>query len=146
VAHDNRSRAGHGTRLQSAHHNAEKRKRFSSKSPPPPSPSSHLSEAAMDLSLLRTLPRLALDAVQCLLAAHDYVDQDLRSETQDAITCLRSADMTDVVAAASVLRAVTPHLLDVETRLDLANRSHTARKIRDVRRRVLAATAAVARS
>ena len=100
----------------------------------------------MDLSLLRTLPRLALDAVQCLLVAHDYVDEDLRSETRDAITCLRGTDMTDVAAAASVLRAVTPHLLDVETRLDLANRSHTARKIRDVRRRMLAATAAVARS
>ena len=95
----------------------------------------------MDHILTRILPRLVLDTVQCLLVAHDYVDEGLRSETRDAIKCLRKADMTDLEKAASVLRGVAPHLHDVETSLHDAHRSLTARKIGDVRRRVLTLTA-----
>ncbi|HEX2725823.1 MAG TPA: hypothetical protein VHN20_08400 [Beijerinckiaceae bacterium] len=98
----------------------------------------------MDRLPLRNLSRLVLDAVQCLLVAHDYVDEELRSETRDAIDCLRNADMADVEAAATVLRHVAPHLHDVEASLNGANRSLTARKIRDVRQRVLDVTALAA--
>ena len=97
----------------------------------------------MDHLLTRILPRLVLDTVQCLLVAHDYVDEGLRSETRDAIKCLRKADMTDIEKAASVLRGVAPHLHNVEASLHDANRSLTARKIGDVRRRVLTMTAPV---
>ena len=85
----------------------------------------------------RTLPRLMLDTVHCLVVAHDHVDDVLRSETRNTITSLRATDMTNIERATSALRGTASHLRDVEANLKARNRSLTARKIREVRERVL---------
>jgi hypothetical protein len=90
----------------------------------------------------RTLPRLMLDTVHCLLVAHDYIDHALQSKTRNTVVSLSNTDMTDIERAASTLRNATLHLWEVEASLKARNRSLTARKIRNVREQVLFATAA----
>ena len=97
----------------------------------------------MDHLDTRTLPRVMLDTVHCLLVAHDQVDQALRSQTRHTITSLRNADMTDFDRATSALRDATSHLRDVEASLNAADHPFAAKKIRHVRERVLYVTSAV---
>ena len=97
----------------------------------------------MDHLHARALPRLMLDTVHCLLVAHDHVDQVLRTETRHTITSLRNADMTDFERATSALRDATSHLRDMEASLKAADHPFAAKKIRDVRERVLFATGTV---
>jgi hypothetical protein len=97
----------------------------------------------MDHLHARTLPRLLLDTVHCLLVAHDHVDHGLRSQTRETITSLRNADMTDFDRATSALRDATSHLRNVEASLNATAHPFAAKKIRDVRERVLFVTGAV---
>jgi hypothetical protein len=96
----------------------------------------------MDHLHARTLPRLMLDTVHCLLVAHDHVDQALRTQTRHTITSLWNADMTDFDRATSALRDATSHLRDVEASLNAADHPFAAKRIRDVRERVVFVTGA----
>jgi hypothetical protein len=93
-------------------------------------------EVSMHDLQTRTLPRLMVDTIHCLWLAHDQLHHDLRGATRHTITGLRNTDMTDPEQAGSALRDAAPHLVAVEESLEAANRPHTAKRVRDVRRRV----------
>jgi hypothetical protein len=84
----------------------------------------------------RVLPRLMIDTIHCLWLAHDHLESDLRGATRHAITALRNTDMTDTERAGSALLNAATYLAAVEKSLAAADRPYTAKKLRDVRRRV----------
>jgi hypothetical protein len=84
----------------------------------------------------RLLPRLVLDAINCLRTVYDDLDHELRTETRDNIASLLQMDMTHIESAVEALLTVAQQLREVEARLMVADRPFAMRKVRSVRQRL----------
>jgi len=84
----------------------------------------------------RLVPRLMLDAINCIEHAYEHIEPDRRIRVRHALMLLREADCTDIETAISMLRDIARHLRAIERTVRDNHRPFSAQKVRRVRERV----------